>query len=81
MGWKSELDPVIKDYLNNLLKEVSKYKEAYSKANDIGRAQIWVALAILYRKITALEAAINEIKEKLFNEVEKEKLEKTLKKY
>jgi len=81
MNWKSELDPVIKDYLNNLLKEVAEYKKAYSKAKDISRAQIWVALALLYRKITVLEATINEIKDKLFNETEKDKLEKTLKKY
>ena len=81
MNWKSELDPVIKDYLNNLLKEVAEYKKAYSKAKDISRAQIWVALALLYRKITVLEATINEIKDRLFNETEKDKLEKTLKKY
>ena len=79
MDWKEDLDPILKDYLNQLLKEVLKYK-AYKKAFDVGRAQIWVALALLYREIILLKSTIEEIKSKLHNE-DKEKLEKTLKKY
>jgi len=81
MDWKTSLDPLIKDYLDQLLREVIKYRVAYSKAKDISKAQIWVALALLYREINLLKSTIEEIKEKLYNEDEKSKIEKTLKKY
>ena len=81
MDWKTNLDPLIKDYLDQLLREVIKYRVAYSKAKDISKAQIWVALALLYREINLLKSTIEEIKEKLYNEDEKSKIEKTLKKY
>ncbi|HIP66868.1 MAG TPA: hypothetical protein EYH09_01975 [Candidatus Nanopusillus sp.] len=81
MDWKTNLDPLIRDYLNQLLKEVIKYRAAYSKAKDISKAQIWVALALLYREIILIKSAIEEIREKLYDEEEKSKIEKTLKKY
>lgn len=81
MDWKTNLDPLIKDYLDQLLKEVIKYRTAYSKATDISKAQIWVALALLYREINLLKSTIEEIREKLYDEEEKSKIEKTLKKY
>ena len=81
MDWRTSLDPLIKDYLDQLLREVIKYRVAYSKAKDISKAQIWVALALLYREINLLKSTIEEIKEKLYNEDEKSKIEKTLKKY
>ena len=81
MDWKTNLDPLIRDYLNQLLKEVIKYRAAYSKAKDISKAQIWVALALLYRGIILIKSAIEEIREKLYDEEEKSKIEKTLKKY
>jgi len=79
MSWRDDLDPVLKDFLISLLREVQKNKEAYMKAEDPAIAQIWVALAILYRKILLLEREIEEIKEKLFEDV-KNKLEESLKK-
>jgi len=78
MNWRDELDPVLKDFLISLLKEVQKNKDAYLKAEDPAIAQIWVALAILYRKILLLEREIEEIKERLSDDL-KNKLEESLK--
>lgn len=63
MGWKQDLDPVIKEYLNSLLKEVQKYRDSYLKADDVQIAQLWVALAIIYRKVLSLESEINKIED------------------
>lgn len=62
MDWKDKLDPVLKDFLDSLLKEVKKYEEAYKESDNPARSQIWIALSILYRKILQLESEINYIK-------------------
>lgn len=82
MGWKKDLDPVLRDYLNSLLKEVEKYKHIYEKADDPGRAQIWIALAILYRKLLTLQGSVDKIEDIInYNEEDMKKiLEETLKK-
>jgi len=79
MSWKDDLDPVLRDFLISLLKEVQKSKDAYIKAEDPAIAQIWVALAMLYRKILVLEREIEEIKGQLSEDI-RSKLEESLKK-
>ncbi len=80
MDWKDNLDPVLKDFLKSLLSEVKKYREIYIKAEDPANAQIWVALAILYRKLLSIESKINEIEEILNNKEIRQKIEEYLKK-
>lgn len=76
MDWKDNLDPILKDFLESLLKEVKKYEDAYKNSDNPARSQIWVALALIYRKLMQLESELNYIK----NNVKDEDLEKTLKK-
>jgi len=80
MNWREKLDPVLRDFLNSLLKEVQKNKEAYMEAEDPSIAQIWVALSIIYRKILLLEREMEEIKGKVSENEIKNKLEESLKK-
>ncbi|RDD52601.1 hypothetical protein BA065_00565 [Nanoarchaeota archaeon NZ13-N] len=80
MSWRDNLDPVLKDFLNSLLKEVQKQKKAYSEADDPAIAQIWTALSIIYRKILLLEREIEDIKGKISENDLKNKLEESLKK-
>jgi len=80
MSWRDKLDPVLRDFLNSLLKEVQKSKDAYMEAEDPSIAQIWVAFSIIYRKLLLLEREIEEIKGKISEEELKNKLEESLKK-
>jgi len=80
MSWRDKLDPILKDFLNSLLKEVQKNKDAYMEAEDPSIAQIWVALSIIYRKLLLLEREIEEIKGKISEDDLKNKLEESLKK-
>ncbi|MEM0379239.1 MAG: hypothetical protein QW038_02555 [Nanopusillaceae archaeon] len=80
MSWKKDLDPVIRDFLNTLLKEVEEHKNAYLKAEDPATAQIWTAIAIIYRKLSYLESEILRISDKIKENELKNKLEDSLKK-
>ncbi|MEM4511200.1 MAG: hypothetical protein QXD25_00070 [Nanopusillaceae archaeon] len=80
MSWKKNLDPIIRDFLNTLLREVEEYKDSYLKAEDPATAQIWTALAIIYRKLSYIESEIHKIHEKIKENELKNKLEESLKK-
>ena len=79
--WKENLDPVLRDYLNSLLKEVIKYRDAYTKSKDIKVSQLWVAITLIFRELALIKSEIEEIKKKLYSENEKKNVEETLKKY
>ncbi len=54
MGWKSllrEKDPELYLELIELIKETEKYKDIILQAPDPSKAQIWVALALLSKKL------------------------------
>jgi len=68
-----EKDPELYLILSQLVNEIKKYKEVYSKAKNPALAQIWIALAIIYKKIYEkkennednLDEIIDELAEKL----------------
>jgi len=74
--WKDYLDPVYKDYINSLIKESKNHEKAYKKSFDPKIAQIWVALSILYRKISILENRIKSIEDKMKENTDLSKLKK-----
>ncbi len=80
MGWRDKLDPILRDFLNSLLKEIQDQKEAYMEADDPAIAQIWTALSLIYRKLLLLEREIDEIRGKISEEELKNKLEDSLNK-
>lgn len=53
--WKKDLDPVIANRLKELIKETKVYDDSIRKSKDKSKAQLWVALAILYDRIKHLE--------------------------
>jgi len=65
--WKSKLDPVLKDYLNSLLSEVKNFSDSYMSSADPKTAQLWVAIALLYRKLSILESKLSSLEKKLNN--------------
>ena len=76
--WKQELDEFTKLYLNDIIKETKKFRNAYLKAETPYLAQMWVAIAILNRKIKLLEEKVKFLESKINI---KEELLKDLKKF
>lgn len=73
-NWRSELEKVIDENLNELVKETKEYDNAISLAKDKGKAQLWVALAIINHKLNVIIAQ-KEYK----NKIPKEELQDILK--
>lgn len=69
--WREDLDPEIKAQLSSIVKKSTEFKESYDKADNIGGAQLWCALAILQKeledqklKIKLLEGVLKELSPK-----------------
>ncbi len=73
--WRDNLDPKIKEHFEALIKEVSKEKSLYKESS---KAQLWVAIAILNKKVSDLELKIKSLEKK--NKPNK-KLKKALEKF
>ncbi len=68
MVWRDYLDERIKPHLERLIIESINYNNIYSLAKDKGKAQLWIALAILHKqlhnanlKIDYLEKALQDV--------------------
>ena len=78
-NWRSELDNVINNNIDELIKETKKYDNAIKNSKDKSKAQLWVALAIINSKLNQIslnktksskklsENEINDILSKLEN--------------
>lgn len=71
MEWTDEADETIKPYLKALIKDTHFNKKAFLQAKNKGTAQLWIALATLYKqnitldnKIKLLEKTLREINKK-----------------
>ena len=73
--WRKELEPLLEHSLNELIKETKAYDYAIKQSKDKGKAQIWVALAIIYQQLNA-----ERLKEQAYQKkIPKEELDKILK--
>lgn len=50
-NWRNKIDLVLEQNLNELIKETKQYDYAIKKADDRGKAQMWVALALINNKL------------------------------
>ncbi|MBT3323810.1 hypothetical protein HN681_00340 [archaeon] len=73
--WRDNLDPKIKEHFEAFIKEVSKEKSLYKESS---KAQLWIAIAILNKKVSDLELKIKSLEKK--NKPNK-KLKKDLEKF
>ncbi|HIQ51101.1 MAG TPA: hypothetical protein EYH54_03960 [Nautiliaceae bacterium] len=76
--WKNELDEFTKLYLNDIIKETKKFRNAYLKSETPYLAQMWIAISLLNRKIKLLEEKIKFLESKINI---KDELLKDLKKF
>lgn len=84
-SWREYVDLIIKDHLEAQVKQTLQYKDAYNKAHDKGKAQLWVAIANLSKQIITLELKTKYIENVLkdiiikINELKEQKPEKIIK--
>lgn len=50
-NWRDQINPVIKSHLETQIKETTAHKDAYLRANEPTKAQLWVAIANLSKQI------------------------------
>lgn len=73
-NWRLDLDLLIEQNLNDLIKETKEYDYAIKKSTDKSKAQIWIALAIINNKLNRLL-----VKEKTYEKkLSKDELNKIL---
>jgi hypothetical protein len=82
-SWRTELELDIEESLSELINETKLYQNSISKADDKGKAQIWVAMAILNSKLNEIKLHNQPTKkvEKKLSEKDLKKLLKALESY
>jgi hypothetical protein len=76
MSFRDTLDPSLKEHFEELVQEVAKEKNAYKESQ---KDQLWVALAVLAKRISNIELQINRSNTKV-SKKRSAKLKKALKK-
>ncbi len=61
--WKTLLSSEDEERLNELIKSVSKYRDAYSQAENIKVAQLWCALLDMKQQQEEMERKIARLEE------------------
>jgi hypothetical protein len=64
-NWRINLNPGLRYYLEKLILESYSHKQSIDSAGDKSKAQVWVALGILYKRISEIESKINYLEESL----------------
>lgn len=73
--WRNDLDILIEENLKQIIAETKEFDSAIKKSKDPGKAQIWVAIALLNHKVKSLE--YDNIKHE--KKIPKDELDKILK--
>lgn len=70
---RKDIDLVVEENIKELIRETKQYDEYIKSSKNPGKAQIWVALAILNNKLNNIEIKKNEsgkrIPEKELNKI------------
>lgn len=72
--WRKDLDLLTEKNLKELILETKEFDYAISKARDRGKAQIWVALALINTKLNKILVQ----DKKYLSKIEKKELDKIL---
>ncbi len=70
--WIDNVDDALKPYLKALIKDSLHNKKAFLESQNKGNAQLWIALAALYKQIVTLDNKI-KLLEKTLQEISKKK--------
>jgi hypothetical protein len=58
MSWRKNLNRGIRPYVEKLVRESFLYKYEYRAASDEGKAQLWVALALISKQLDQIESKL-----------------------
>jgi hypothetical protein len=63
--WRKKVDKSLKPFLEKYIEETHRYRTNFEKADDKGRAQVWIAIALLSRQLYNLEIKMNYLERAL----------------
>ncbi|MFB6192742.1 MAG: hypothetical protein ABEK00_00665 [Candidatus Nanohaloarchaea archaeon] len=89
MSWRDKLPVKLRESLQSLLTSVDKHESVYTEAENVSIGQIWVAMAVMNRRLDRVEKMLLSQRKALKDidsdiDVDKrldEGLEESLKKY
>jgi len=58
MSWRKNLNKGIRPYVERLVRDSFLYKYEYRTADDGGKAQLWVALALISKQLDQIESKL-----------------------
>jgi len=65
MVWRKNIDPLLKEHLESLVKESYRHKKAYSSSKDPSKSQLWCAVASLSKELFDLHLKVKVIERAL----------------
>ena len=63
MNWRDKINSVLKPYLEKIVAISAREHAAYERAPDPGNAQLWVAVALLSKKVSDLGSQLQHLEE------------------
>ncbi len=73
MSWRKDIDPVLKEHMEALIKESYRHKNTYKNSKDISKAQLWCALACLSKEMFDLNLKVKFLEKALQDTGKKKK--------
>ncbi|MFH7880643.1 MAG: hypothetical protein QXI09_01400 [Candidatus Aenigmatarchaeota archaeon] len=61
--WKENLQPEIKEVLKEVLERASYHRYAYTQADDVRIAQLWVAIAQLAKELKEIKETLGKVEQ------------------
>ena len=80
MDWREDLDPLLQEHLQELLKVVSKERQTYTQAKNVSHAQLWCALVLLTRQVSDLQLHVKRL-EKQVQQKANDKVKKSMEQF
>jgi hypothetical protein len=63
--WRKKVNKSLRPYLEKFIAETHFHKKSFNLAKDPGKAQIWIAIALLSKQIYNLEVKLNYLEKAL----------------
>ena len=63
--WRKKVDKSLKPFLEKYIEDTHRYRTNFEQADDKGRAQVWIAIALLSRQLYNLEIKMNYLERAL----------------
>ena len=75
-NWRKNIDPLIKDHLESLVKESYRHRNAYKLAKNTANAQLWCSMALLQKQVFDLNLKVKFLEKALMELSQPKKMAK-----